>query len=435
VLQGGGPDIVVVGAGIAGGALATRLARDGRSVYLLEKSAVHVDRIRGEWLAPRGVQEARQLGILHDLLEAGGHYISKSLRYGDGIAIEAARASPIDLTSMVPDVPGVMTLSHPRLCETLVSAARRFGATVFRGVSAVVVEPGEHPTVLFDFEGQRHTLRPRIVFGADGRGSQVARQMGARAQTEGIHHLVAGLLVDGVQSWPEDEQTATVHSGVYQLVFPQGRGRVRLYLCYACGERRRFSGQHATKNFLQAFRVPTLPHGEEIAGARVAGPCQGYPNADTWVDDPIAPGVVLIGDAAGHNDPTIGQGLSIAFRDVNMVVAALSGSTDWDGGTFAAFAAERRERMRRLRIAARLVSKVRCEFDEDASRRRVEVAHRIARNPRVGLPLQVNLKGPFGVPDETFEDAAVKALLGEQWSLTNDGWCVQTNAISLSTSA
>jgi choline dehydrogenase-like flavoprotein len=105
VLEGRGPDIVVVGAGVAGGALATRLARDGRSVCLLEKSLVHVDRIRGEWLAPWGVQEAMRLGILHDLLDAGGHYISRSLRYGDGIAIEAARASPIDLTSMVPGVP------------------------------------------------------------------------------------------------------------------------------------------------------------------------------------------------------------------------------------------------------------------------------------------------------------------------------------------
>jgi hypothetical protein len=91
--------------------------------------------------------------------------------------------------------------------------------------------------------------------------------------------------------------------------------------------------------------------------------------------------------------------------------------------------------MRRPRIAARLVSKLRCEFDEDASRRRVEVAHRIVRDPQVGLPTHVNLKGPLGVPDETFEDAAVKALLGEQWLLTNDGWCVQTNTISRSTSA
>jgi hypothetical protein len=49
--------------------------------------------------------------------------------------------------------------------------------------------------------------------------------------------------------------------------------------------------------------------------------------------------------------------------------------------------------------------------------------------------MQVNLKGPFGVPGETFEDAAIKALLGIHWSITNDGWCVQTNTISRSTSA
>ena len=34
---------------------------------------------------------------------------------------------------------------------------------------------------------------------------------------------------------------------------------------------------------------------------------------------PFVPGVVLIGDAAGHDDPIIGQGLSIAYRDVRIV--------------------------------------------------------------------------------------------------------------------
>ena len=34
---------------------------------------------------------------------------------------------------------------------------------------------------------------------------------------------------------------------------------------------------------------------------------------------PYVDGVVLIGDAAGHNDPIIGQGLSIALRDARIV--------------------------------------------------------------------------------------------------------------------
>ena len=33
-----------------------------------------------------------------------------------------------------------------------------------------------------------------------------------------------------------------------------------------------------------------------------------------------------------------------------------------------------------------------------------------------------SLKGPFNVPDESFEEPTFKRLLGEQWSLTPDGW-------------
>ena len=39
---------------------------------------------------------------------------------------------------------------------------------------------------------------------------------------------------------------------------------------------------------------------------------------DTWTDRPLGEGLALIGDAAGSSDPHIGQGLSIALRDVRM---------------------------------------------------------------------------------------------------------------------
>jgi len=99
-------DVVIVGAGVAGGALATRLARDGHSVLMLERSRVHVDRIRGEWLAPWGVHEAAQLGIVDELIAAGAHYVPKLLPYTDGIPIEKARASPLNIGSLFPNVPG-----------------------------------------------------------------------------------------------------------------------------------------------------------------------------------------------------------------------------------------------------------------------------------------------------------------------------------------
>jgi choline dehydrogenase-like flavoprotein len=69
------PDVVIVGAGIAGSVLAISLAGSGHSVTLLEKSTVHVDRVRGEFIVPWGVAEAKTLGILDVLASAGGNYI------------------------------------------------------------------------------------------------------------------------------------------------------------------------------------------------------------------------------------------------------------------------------------------------------------------------------------------------------------------------
>jgi len=43
------PEVVIVGAGIGGSALATVLARAGITVTILEKSLMHVDHVRGEW--------------------------------------------------------------------------------------------------------------------------------------------------------------------------------------------------------------------------------------------------------------------------------------------------------------------------------------------------------------------------------------------------
>lgn len=225
-----------------------------------------------------------------------------------------------------------------------------------------------------------------------------------------------------MHSWPDDEVVGGTDQRTYNLVFPQGSGRLRLYLCYPLEERGLFSGPNAAENFLAAFRGASMPLANEIADARIAGPCQGYPNADTWVDQPTAPGVVLIGDAAGHSDPTIGQGLSIAMRDARMVVEALSGSPDWNEEMLAPYVAERRERMRRLRHFAHVTAVLRCEFDGEAKRRRAEVARRLADDPGLRLLFTAGFKGAFAVPGEVFEERTLARLFGEQWSIAADGW-------------
>ena len=56
-------DVVVVGAGIMGCAVAVAMGKQGRSVLLLEKSLKEPDRIVGELLQPGGVSALEKLGL------------------------------------------------------------------------------------------------------------------------------------------------------------------------------------------------------------------------------------------------------------------------------------------------------------------------------------------------------------------------------------
>jgi choline dehydrogenase-like flavoprotein len=72
-------DLIIVGGGIGGSALATVMARAGKSVLLLEQSEVYEDRVRGEWIAPWGVAEVQRVGLYDLLMGAGGHHLPRHI--------------------------------------------------------------------------------------------------------------------------------------------------------------------------------------------------------------------------------------------------------------------------------------------------------------------------------------------------------------------
>jgi 2-polyprenyl-6-methoxyphenol hydroxylase-like FAD-dependent oxidoreductase len=406
------PDVAIVGAGAAGAAMGIVLARRGLSVRLLEKSEAHVDRVRGESITPWGVEEARRLGLVDILIGAGGHLVPRLVVFGEDLDPAVALSRPIDLTTMFDGVGGALKLAHPKICQAFDDAAEAAGAELQRGVTRVEVEPGARPVVRYRLRGATREIRPRLVIGADGRGSAVARQIGVRVETDPLHHIFGGLLIDGADGWADDYYAIGNEGNGNYYIFPQGHGRYRLYYAYSAARRREFAGPDGAKNFLAAFRLASIPDSEIIANARPAGPCQGYPNADSWVDRPVAPGVVLIGDAAGHNDPTIGQGLSIALRDVRLVSEALAGNPAWTPEIFEPYVAERRERLRRLRVSAREFSRFRCEYTDEARERRRIALERIGRDPSLALPFQVPLRGPDELPDDVYTPAVWHRLYG-----------------------
>jgi 2-polyprenyl-6-methoxyphenol hydroxylase-like FAD-dependent oxidoreductase len=121
------------------------------------------------------------------------------------------------------------------------------------------------------------------------------------------------------------------------------------------------------------------------------------------------PGVVLIGDAAGHNDPIIGQGLSITYRDVRIVRDLMLEHRDWSTDTFRPYAEERRERMRRLRLTAWTSSILNVEFGPHALARRLKVREERARGNLPDLA-PVAFVGPEVLPAEMFAEDLLDRL-------------------------
>jgi 2-polyprenyl-6-methoxyphenol hydroxylase-like FAD-dependent oxidoreductase len=399
-------DVVIVGGGIAGSALATVLGRAGLDVCVLERQTEYKDRVRGEWMAPWGVAEAQRVGLYDVFARAGGHHVVRNIGYGDWVAPEKAEADAPSFKNMLPGVEGPLCLAHFTATEALAQAAEAAGAKFVRGVTSVDVTPGPKPAVSWTADGVEQHATCRIIAGADGRVSAVRERAGIKLQRVVERNHLSGLLVDDLD-WPAEDQVVGAEGELMYLIFPQASGRARLYLGVPNKDRGRFTGAKGPANFLEAFRLESLPASDRVAKATVAGPCAAYPGDDTWADEPFADGVVLVGDAAGYSDPTIGQGLSIAMRDVRTVSDVMLASEDWSPAAFSAYGEERRERMRRLRFSAELIGRLHVIESPDARAIREQAFPAAFSNPSLFMLIAGTFVGPELIPHASFEPGLI----------------------------
>src|SRR5262245_9215924 len=100
------PDVVIIGGGVGGGTLAIVLARSGLDVVVLERESIYPDRVRGEWIAPWGVAEFKRLGLVDLLKSNGALNVERYIPYDENWAPAVAETRALDLTKMLPDIPG-----------------------------------------------------------------------------------------------------------------------------------------------------------------------------------------------------------------------------------------------------------------------------------------------------------------------------------------
>lgn len=394
-------DIVIAGGSIAGASLAGVLAREGWRVAVIEREAAFRDRVRGEGIHPWGVAEAERLGLLPVLQAAGAHALPVWQSYTNR-APDQPYAWAEDSAGGHPE----MSVYHPALQQTTLDWAREQGATVYRPAAAIAVRPGAQPEVDVAAGDQVETLRARLVVGADGRHSRVRRWAGIATRRDQMHHLVGGGLLDRVALDP-----AAAHAGVFpggrMFLLPQGQGRARAYVVISA---QRFA-EHQPQRFPKAFVTlcaSVLPSGA-LDQSTIAGPVAFFPNADVWSATLTAPGVVLIGDAAGANDPSAGNGLSLVYRDVRMLRDALRSTGHWDDA-IAAYAERRQHDFAVLRAHAQWLGILTTEEGEEADARRERVARAREADPSAGGFGLIFARGPDGL---VADDAARRHFFGE----------------------
>lgn len=198
-------DVVIVGTRCAGAALAMLLARAGHTVLAVDRASFPSDTVSTHFLWPRTTAFLAKWGFLDRLAATGCPAIERvTVDYGDVALV--GRPSPVE---------GTAIMYCPRrtvLDLLLVEAARAAGAemhqeTTFRDV----IRNGDRVTGvrLQHKDGSITEAGARLVVGADGLWSPVARAVGAAADIEhetltcGYYAYWAGVPTDGVEfaSW------------------------------------------------------------------------------------------------------------------------------------------------------------------------------------------------------------------------------------------
>jgi menaquinone-9 beta-reductase len=392
-------DVIVVGGGLAGSALAGVLAQAGLGVLVVEREAGFRDRIRGELTWPWGVAEARKLGLEVVLEQAGRVELPAVQFYEDR---RVAVTEPFEAVPM-------NGFSHPRLQEALFTWAGVQGATTVRPAKATGFARNGRPTVTVTADGRAVDYTARLVVGADGKLSAVRRWAGGETETDAEHHRFGGALVTGLPTtWfvLADARTPPAEC----MWFAQSTAATRLYV-RTSAERLRETGIDRSFAAFVAYAAAFMPEGA-LDGAEQAGPIGFFPNSNVWASRIAGDGVVLIGDAAGAADPSGGLGTSLLFRDVRELRDLLLSERDWPAA-IAEFAVRRGRYYEVIRAYDRWMGQLFAEEGEEADRRRAGHARAREHDPTLGGFGLIEAQGPDGL---VADDSARRVYFGEDRS-------------------
>jgi len=401
-------DVVVVGAGPAGAATAILLAEAGHEVVLLDRARFPRDKVCGEYLSPEGSRILDRLGVLKAVEAAG----ARPLR---GMRIVAP-----DGTALIGDYPRsgrwrgyrdhALAVRRLAFDAVLVERARALPVAVREGFR--VTELAWSGGRVAGVEGVRQgvagpveRIEARLVVGADGRASVVARRLGLVQPHPWLRRMAFMTHADGVVHDPERGEIFLAPPA-YSIVNPVGDGRVNLSLVVPAAEGVRQKADVAGYFDRATGALPGLR--DRLRDGHRVGPVRALGPLAYRVAPPRHDGILLVGDAQGFLDPFTGEGLFAALRAAELAAEVADAALRTGDVSVAALAPARA----RHRAAFAGKERVAVLMQQLIARRWLSnrVAHRLAARPEA-LELLMGVIGDFVPPRMVLSPRFLRRLL------------------------
>lgn len=299
-------DVAIIGAGPAGSATAITLAQSGFDVVLIDRAFFPRDKLCGDFVNPINWPVLQELNVAHELLSLPHTKVS-TFRLTTANGAEVMRTMPGQ-----GEYQFGLGLRRFHLDHVLLERAARSGVSVYQGVKVSAVKQisrGWHLDL--DEHGCPWVARAKLLVGADGRNSWVARQIGVASKPADYAASVGFEIqlqkVPGVCASVEIHQYIGGYGGVVR-VDPS-----TVNLCFTVKRSmlgRSISFDNLRERFLRhnPFLDELVRASEPVSDLRSVWPVY-FPARRCFGD-----GFLLVGDAARVTEPLTGEGIFFALR-------------------------------------------------------------------------------------------------------------------------
>eukprot|EP01133_Synstelium_polycarpum_P013828 gene13828-16305_t len=315
-------DVIVVGAGVAGAALAYSLAKRGsRRVLCLERDLREPDRIVGELMQPGGVKQLRDMGLEDCFVD-----IDATLVYGYGI-FKQDQGTRLTYPHDANGTPFTgHSFHHGRFVQKLRHAASSVqSVTLVQATVKALVEDavtGRITGVRFTTSSgvESEAYAPLTVV-CDGCFSNLRRSL--VTSTPSQTSTFVGLIIRDCQlPYPKHGHVFLVDPSPI-LMYQIGSNEIRVLVdvpgtaCPPNAELKCMLESHTAPQLPEALRQPFLDalHSESL---------KKMPNSRLHPESLAKEGVILLGDAWNMRHPLTGAGMTVALSDVNILSRLLA---------------------------------------------------------------------------------------------------------------